>query len=124
MISAAFAVTLWRQYRRKPRAYLLAWSIALAIYAVAALAEVIGGAAWSAVSAWRRGGAQSRLVANVLIAAGAFIVAGASTLFRVFHVYELFYVGQAIGVLVMFGGFLSAQRAPRQAAKLNPATSR
>ena len=29
-----------------------------------------------------------------------------------------------IGVLVMFGGFLSAQRAPRQAAKLNPATSR
>ena len=44
MISAAFAVTLWRQYRRKPRAYLLAWSIALAIYAVAALAEVIGAA--------------------------------------------------------------------------------
>jgi len=220
VISAVFAATLWRQYRRKPRAYLLAWSIALAIYAVAALTEVIGaaggwnpllyriyyylggitvvgvlalgtiyllaprfgrvalgilvvlagiglagivgaslqaglldthqvpsadtirlehgsfnviailmaavlnsvgsviligGALWSAYGAWRRGGAQSRLVANIMIAAGAFIVAGASTLFRVFHVYELFYVGQAIGVLVMFGGFMAAQRSPRVA---------
>jgi len=44
VISAIFAATLWRQYRRKPRAYLLAWSIALAIYAVAALTEVIGAA--------------------------------------------------------------------------------
>jgi len=229
VISAAFAATLWRQYGRKPRPYLLAWSVALAVYAVAALTEVIGasagwdpllyriyyyfggitvvgilalgtiyllaprfgqaglwvliglaaiglagivgatlqpglldthqvpsadtirlehgtfnvlailmaavlnsvgsviligGALWSAYGAWRRGGAQSRLVANILIAAGAFIVAGASTLFRVFHVYELFYVGQAIGVLVMFGGFLTAQRSPRPATNLNPATSR
>jgi hypothetical protein len=227
LISVVFAGTLWRQYRRKPRAYLLAWSVALAIYAVAALTEVIGsaggwnsllyriyylfggitvvgvlalgtiyllaprfgrvalgllvvlaaiglagivganlqpglldthqvpsadtirlqngafnvtailmaavlngvgsviligGALWSAYGAWLRGGAQSRLVANILIAAGAFIVAGASTLFRVFHVYELFYVGQAIGVLVMFGGFLAAQRAPRTSTNLNPAT--
>jgi hypothetical protein len=63
-------------------------------------------------------------MANILIAAGAFIVAGASTLTRVFHVYELFYVGQAIGVLVMFGGFLAAQRVPRRAGNLNPAASR
>jgi hypothetical protein len=73
---------------------------------------LIGGAAWSAYSAWRRGGASSRVLANVLIAGGAFIAAGASSLTRVFHVYEVFYVGQAIGVLVMFGGFLTAQRAP------------
>jgi histidine kinase-like protein len=228
VISAAFAATLWRQYRRRPRAYLAAWAVALAIYAVAALAEVIGaangwnpllyriyyffggitvvgvlalgtiyllaprfgrvalwllvvlaaiglagivgaslqpglldthqvpsvdtirleqgifnvvailmaavlnsvgsviligGALWSAYGAWRRGSAQSRLVANILIAGGAFIVAGASTLFRVFHVYELFYVGQAIGVLVMFGGFLAAQRTPRPAPNLNPVGS-
>jgi hypothetical protein len=228
LISAAFAGTLWMQYQAKPRPYLLAWSIALAIYAVAALTEVIGaaggwnpllyriyyyfggilvvgvlalgtiyllaprfgrvalavllvlgaiglagilgaslqpglldthqvpsadtirlehgafnviailmaallnsvgsviligGALWSAYGAWRRGGAQSRLVANILIAAGAFIVAGASTLFRIFHVYELFYVGQAIGVLVMFGGFLAAQRSPRPSPDLNPAPS-
>src|SRR6267378_3590037 len=44
-ISAAFALTLWVQYRSKPRPYLLAWSVALAIYAVAALTEVIGAAA-------------------------------------------------------------------------------
>ena len=228
-ISAAFALTLWVQYRSKPRPYLMAWSVALAIYAVAALTEVIGaaagwspllyrtyyyfggilvvgvlalgtiyllaprfgrtalrvllvlaavglagtlgarlqptllqthavpsvdtirlehgafnavailmaavlnivgsviligGALWSAYGAWRKGGAQSRLVANILIAAGAFIVAGASTLTRLFHVYELFYVGQAIGVLVMFGGFLAAQRAPRRAGNLKPAPSR
>ena len=228
LISAAFAVTLWTQYRSRPRPYLLAWAVALSFYAIAALTEVIGaaggwtpllyrtyyffgaiilvgvlalgtiyllfprfsrpalwilvvlaalglagilgatlqttelqthqvpgtdtirvqggplnvvailmaaliniigsviligGALSSAYSAWRRGGAPSRVLANVLIAAGAFIVAGASSLTRVFHVYDVFYVGQAIGVLVMFGGFLAAQRAPRRVANLNPAAS-
>jgi hypothetical protein len=228
-ISAVFAVTLFVQYRAKPRPYLLAWSLALAIYAVAAFTEVIGaaagwnpllfrtyyyfggilvvgvlalgtifllaprfgrvalwvlvvlaaiglagilgsslqpgllqtrevpsvdtirlehgalnviailmaaiinsvgsviligGALWSAYGAWRKGGAQSRLVANILIAAGAFIVGGASTLTRLFHVYDLFYVGQAIGVLVMFGGFLAAQRAPSRAPQLKTASPR
>src|ERR1700716_4747615 len=47
-ISATFALTLWAQYRSKPRPYLLAWAVALAIYAVAALTEVIGAAGgWS-----------------------------------------------------------------------------
>ncbi len=229
LISAAFATTLFVQYRAKHRPYLLAWAVALAFYAIAALTEVIGaasgwnpllyrtyyyfgaivlvgvlalgtiyllaprfsrialwtlivlaaiglaavlgaqlqalkletrqvpnadtiaaqgglfnvlailmaalinilgtvilvgGAAWSAYGAWRRGGASSRVLANVLIAAGALIVATASSLTRVFHVYDVFYVGQAIGVLVMFGGFLAAQRAPRRATNLNPAASR
>src|ERR1700724_4686695 len=44
-ISAAFAVTLWMQYRAKPRPYLLAWSVARGVYALAALTEVIGAAA-------------------------------------------------------------------------------
>ena len=229
LISAAFAVTLGLQYRAKPRPYLLVWAVALGLYAIAALTEVIGaaggwnavlyriyyylgaivlvgvlalgtiyllaprfgrpalwvllvlaaiglagivgaslqpglldtrqvpsvdtirlehgsfnvislimaavvnsvgtvilvgGAAWSAYGTWRRGGAPSRLAANILIAAGALIVASVSTLTRLFHIYELFYVGQAIGVLVMFAGFLAAQRAPSRAAQLNPATSR
>jgi hypothetical protein len=229
LVSAAFAATLLLQYRNRPRPYLLAWGVALAFYAIAALTEVIGaaggwspllyrayyffgaiilvgllalgtiyllaprfsrpalwllvilaalglvgvlgaslqgvklethqvpdadtiraqggifnllaivmaalinilgsliligGALWSAYGAWRRRGASSRIVANVLIAAGAFIVAGASSLTRLFHVYEVFYVGQAIGVLVMFGGFLAAQRVPRQASNLNPVASR
>src|SRR6202035_2476372 len=198
LISAAFAVTLWLQYRAKPRPYLLAWSVALGVYALAALTEVIGaaagwnpllyrlyyffggitvvgilalgsvyllaprfgwtalltlaaiglvgilgaslqvglldthqvpsadviklqhgvfnvaailmaailnivgsviligGAVWSFFSMLLRGAPLSRLYGNILIAGGAFIVAGASTLFRLFHVYDLFYVGQAI----------------------------
>jgi hypothetical protein len=228
-ISGTFALTLFVQYRAKPRPYLLAWSVALGMYALAALTEVIGaaagwspftyriyyyfgaimlvgvlalgtmyllaprfgraallvlivlggiglaatlgaslqtgllathevpsvdtirlehsafnvlailmaallnivgtlilvgGALWSAYGTWRRHGEPSRLAANILIAAGALIVATASSLTRLFHVYELFYVGQAVGVLVMFGGFLAAQRAPRRAANLNPAASR
>ena len=229
LISAAFALTLGLQYRAKPRPYLLVWGVALGLYAIAALTEVVGaaggwnsllyrtyyylgaivlvgvlalgtiyllaprfgqpalwvllvlagiglagivgatlqpglldtrqvpsvdtirleqgsfnvialimaavvnsvgtvilvgGAAWSAYGTWRRHGAPSRLVANILIAAGALIVASVSTLTRLFHAYELFYVGQAIGVLVMFAGFLAAQRVPRRAPNLNPATSR
>jgi len=84
---------------------------------------LIGGALLSAYGAWRRGGMPSRVLANVLIAAGAFIVGGASTLTRVFHVYDLFYVGQAIGVLVMFVGFLVASRAPARAKLGAPAPS-
>lgn len=228
LISAAFAATLWVQYRSKPRAYLAAWAVALALYAIAAFTEVvgaaggwnpalyriyyyfggitvvgvlalgtiyllsprfgrvallivvvlagiglaavvgaslqasllqtrevpsvdtirlehgvfnavailtaallnivgslvlIGGALWSGYGAWRRGGSGSRLLANVLIAGGAFIVAGASTLTR-FHIYELFYVGQAVGVLVMFGGFLTAQRSPQRATGFKAVPSR
>ena len=228
LISAAFAITLFVQYRTRPRPYLAAWACALALYAVAASTEVlgaaggwnadlyrlyyyfggitvvgvlalgtifllaprfgraatlvvvvlagvglagilgaglqasllqthevpsvdtirlehgafnalalltaallnivgsivlIGGALWSAYASWRRGAGGSRLAANILIAGGAFIVAGASTLTR-FHVYELFYVGQAVGVLVMFFGFLSAQRAPKSARNLTAVPSR
>lgn len=217
VISAAFAWTLWSRYQRRPRPFLAVWTAALAIYALAALTEVIGaaaewdpvlfrayywlggialvgvlglgtifllaprfgrpavaalaaltvagligvvgaslqtgllhthqvpslntiapqrslfnvlaiamaaatntigtvvlvgGALWSAYAMWRRGMPPSRLWANVLIAAGALIVATASSLTRL-GIYELFYVGQAVGVLVMFVGFLTAERAPR-----------
>jgi hypothetical protein len=74
---------------------------------------LVGGALWSAYALWRRGLPASRLWANLLIAAGAFVVAGASSLTRL-GVYELFYVGQAVGVILMFGGFLTAERAPRR----------
>ncbi|HYM51009.1 MAG TPA: hypothetical protein VET65_10635 [Candidatus Limnocylindrales bacterium] len=229
LISAAFAATLWARYRARPRPYLLAWAVALALYAIAALTEVmgvvlgwnpllfrtyyffggivlvgvlalgtvlllfprlgratlallivlagagligvaganlqtglleaanrlhqvpslntigperslfnvlaiamaviinivgtltlIGGALWSAYALWRRGLPSNRLWANVLIAAGAFVVAGASSLTRL-GFYELFYVGQAVGVLVMFGGFLTAERAPGRARQPVPA---
>ena len=43
-VSAIFALTLFTQYRAKHRPYLLAWALALAFYAIAALTEVIGAA--------------------------------------------------------------------------------
>jgi uncharacterized membrane protein YjjB (DUF3815 family) len=91
----------------------LAILMAIIINSVGSLI-LIGGALWSAYGMWRRGAPAPRLWANVLIAAGAFIVAGASSLTRL-GIYELFYVGQAIGVVVMFVGFLTAERAPRAA---------
>lgn len=48
VISVLFAVTLWLQYQRKHRPYLLVWFIALTIYAVAAFTEFLGSTAgWS-----------------------------------------------------------------------------
>src|SRR3984893_7533547 len=47
-ISTAFALTLWMPYRCNPQPFLLPWSVALAIFALAARTEVIGAAAgWS-----------------------------------------------------------------------------
>jgi hypothetical protein len=86
----------------------LAVALAVLINVVGSMI-LIGGALWSAYGLWRRGHPWERLVANVLIALGAFIVAGASSLTR-FGSYDLFYVGQAAGVAVMFLGFLSAQQ--------------
>ena len=81
---------------------------------------LIGGALWSAYGLWRRGQGLERVIANVLIAAGALIVASATGLTRL-GVYELFYIGQALGVLVMFLGFLTAQRMRRAPApRLTP----
>jgi hypothetical protein len=95
----------------------LAVALAVIINVVGSII-LIGGALWSAYGLWRRGHPWERLVANVLIALGAFIVAGASSLTR-FGSYDLFYVGQAAGVAVMFLGFLSAQqvRLPSRASR-------
>lgn len=93
---------------------------AAALLNLAGTVILIGGALLSAYRLRRQPQLASRFWANVLIAAGAFIVAGASSLTRL-HVYELFYVGQAAGVLVMFAGFLTAQRQPSRARNLKPA---
>ncbi len=47
LISGAFAIVLGLQYRTKRRPYLLAWSVAMVVYALAALTEVVG-----TVSGW------------------------------------------------------------------------
>lgn len=50
LISAAFALTLGAQYAARRRPYLLAWCVALSVYALATLTEVPGaGGNWSPV---------------------------------------------------------------------------
>jgi len=89
---------------------------------IAGTLVLVGGALWSAYGFWRRGGQRERAIANVLIAAGAVVVAFATGLSRL-GIYQLFYSGQAIGVLIMFLGFLAASRAPARATMGAPAPS-
>jgi hypothetical protein len=89
---------------------------------IAGTLVLVGGALWSAYGFWRRGGQRERAIANVLIAAGALVVAFATGLSRL-GIYELFYSGQAIGVLIMFLGFLAASRVPSRATLGVPAPS-
>jgi len=114
---------LWQRIRLEHGLFNAVAILTAALLNIVGSLVLIGGALWSGYGAWRRGGSGSRLLANVLIAGGAFIVAGASTLTR-FHIYELFYVGQAVGVLVMFGGFLTAQRSPQRATGFKAVPSR
>ncbi|MBE0429286.1 MAG: hypothetical protein IBX61_05380 [Thermoleophilia bacterium] len=71
-------------------------------------AILVGGAVYSAV--YRR-----FPLANILIAAGALIIAGAGTLTRLGQ-YEFQSIGQAIGIIVIFAGFLMVSRAGRRPA--------
>ncbi|MHB0867120.1 MAG: hypothetical protein ACYC6B_07680 [Thermoleophilia bacterium] len=69
---------------------------------------LVAGAAWSAV--YRR-----FPLANSLIAAGTLIVAGGGSLTRLGH-YEYQSIGQAVGLIVIFLGFLMTTAASRRPA--------
>ncbi len=88
---------------------------AVAINSLGTLA-LVGLAALSAWRAWRGQQPARRVAGNVLLVGGALIVAGASGVTRV-GVYELLYVGQALGVTVMFAGYqmLTGSRRPAPA---------
>lgn len=70
---------------------------------------LVGGAAWSALQYARRRTGGSRVTGNVLIAAGAFVVAGAGTLNRM-GVSGVQYIGELLGLVLIFLGFLSISR--------------
>jgi hypothetical protein len=74
-----------------------------------------GGAAYSAYRTWRAGLPRNLTVGNVLIFAGALIVAAIASLTRIGH-YELFYASQAVGVAVIYAGFMviAAAAQPRR----------
>jgi hypothetical protein len=94
-IFAAFLVDQWRA-RRRP--YQLIWAIGLLWYALSAGTEFLGGAfGWSEPldRAWYL----------ILIAIGGLLPAITSGANR-FGVTSGFFVGELLGVLFLFGGFL------------------
>ena len=75
---------------------------------------LVGGAAWSAWRAWRRGAPPGLVLGLVILAAGAFVVAGTHSYAQTAGVYAIQPVGEAIGIVGMFVGYLviEAQRQP------------
>lgn len=76
---------------------------------IAGSVVLIGGAAVAAWRAWRSHGAAQRVVGLVLIAAGAFVVAGTHSFAQVRGVYAVQPVGEAVGIIVMFFGYLAVE---------------
>ena len=84
--------------------------ILAAVASSAGAAVVIGGAALSGLRAVRRGGPGSRraVVANLLIVVGTLVLSGAGLLNSVLGAMGAFAVTLALGVSLLFGGFLTA----------------
>lgn len=82
---------------------------------------LVGGALWSAWRFWRRGIQRHRMIGCLLIAVGTLIVASGGTLTR-FGSDQYFYVAMAIGVAVIYAGYLETRRST-PAAALSPALS-
>ncbi len=70
---------------------------------------LVGGAAWSAWSGWRRGTGLNRVIGTALIAVGAFVVAGTHSVAQVRGVYAVQPLGEALGIVVMFAGYLAVE---------------
>lgn len=81
---------------------------------------LIGGAAYSAWAALKRGVAPSRVVGTAMIAVGAFVVAGGHSYAQLQGSYYIVLpLAEAAGIAVMFAGYLAveAQRWPSWRAR-------
>ncbi len=76
---------------------------------------LIGGAAWSAWTGWRRATGFERVLGTSLLAAGAFVVAGTHSVAQVRGAYAVQPLGEAVGIVVMFVGYLAVEARARQA---------
>jgi hypothetical protein len=76
---------------------------------------LVGGAVWSAFRIRGRADLRTRFIGTLLIAIGATIVFVGSGIGAGFGNFAVFSVGHAIGIAVMYWGFLTATRRPRTA---------
>lgn len=82
---------------------------------------LVGTALYSAWRTWQRGGAIDRAAANVVIAAGALTIAGAGTLAR-FTGAGGFWLTMLVGWIIMYAGFVLANRAHAPVKAPTPAS--
>jgi hypothetical protein len=76
---------------------------------------LVAGAAWSAYIFWRKRVLLHRTIGNVLIAAGALLPAFGGSFSR-FGIPGVLYIGEFLGAVLMFIGFLRATSPMRSAA--------
>lgn len=71
---------------------------------------LVGGAAWSAWQSHRAHAPKNRVLGTALLAAGAFIVAGGHSYAQTKGVYIAQPLSEALGILIMFGGYLQVEQ--------------
>jgi len=82
---------------------------------------LVGGSGWSAYRLYRDRGGADRVVCNVLLTAGAFVIAaGFSAAKLAGGALDTLGLYEAIGIAVMFAGFLSIGRFPRVGTRPAP----
>ncbi|HST03699.1 MAG TPA: hypothetical protein VLQ48_03080 [Chloroflexia bacterium] len=78
---------------------------------------VIAGALWSAYVFWRKRIMKERMVGLILLAVGTFTVAFGGTVKGLLHNDDYLYPTMALGVILMFLGYLQTIRVPATQAK-------
>jgi hypothetical protein len=78
---------------------------------------VIAGALWSAYVFWRKRIMKERMIGLILLAVGTFTVAFGGTVKGLLHNDDFLYPTMALGVILMFLGYLQTIRVPATQAK-------
>lgn len=119
LLTAFAATTVWSAAIDESRIAADGWEalerngVLIALVAVCSgLGTVViaGGALWSAWNVRRRGGQRHRMIGCILIAAGTLIVAAKGTLSRTGLPEETFALAMAVGVAVIYAGYLQTRR--------------
>lgn len=92
------------------------------LIAIPAYLVLVGGTIWSAFRMRRTPEARDRFVGLVAIAAGATVIAAVGSAFAAAGIYAVFSLSLAVGITIMFWGFLRTGRPARSSRQL-PAAS-